>query len=267
VLLEANVSARSRRTPGGARDGGGEVAERDRIPLEDVEALIRSVDGVQRAKVTVNDWGAIEAIHVLGDQRRPAKRVIRDIESALAAQLGIMVDHRKISLAQVAALSAEGTLAPRIVYAGHRVEVDRPTGRSWLHVRLVRQDSPDTVYEGSAEGRGAGTKLRLAAVEATLQAVAQAVTEDLWLDAPRLDPIERDEGRVWVVTVVARLGQGQEQLCAGTAVERAGDEVGAIAEGTVAALAGLLERASLRAAPDPGLEEDGVAGHYVEVEP
>lgn len=44
----------------------------------------------------------MDAIHVLVSGETPAKQVVRNIESALMAQLGLRVDHRKISVAATA---------------------------------------------------------------------------------------------------------------------------------------------------------------------
>src|SRR5213079_2381920 len=41
-------------------------------------------------------------IHVLTTSDQQAKQVVRNIESALLAQLGLKIDHRKISIAQTA---------------------------------------------------------------------------------------------------------------------------------------------------------------------
>jgi hypothetical protein len=43
----------------------------------------------------------ISAIHVVSVSKRPAKQLVRDIESLLQADFGIGVDHRKISIARI----------------------------------------------------------------------------------------------------------------------------------------------------------------------
>jgi len=44
----------------------------------------------------------VSEIHVLTTSDQQAKQVVRNIESALMAQLGLKIDHRKISVAQTA---------------------------------------------------------------------------------------------------------------------------------------------------------------------
>ena len=69
------------------------------LPLQKAEELILSLTGVVSARITATESGAVDTIHVLVSGETPAKQVVRNIESALMAQLGLRVDHRKISVA------------------------------------------------------------------------------------------------------------------------------------------------------------------------
>lgn len=69
------------------------------LPLQRAEELIASLTGVVSARITATETGAVDAIHVLVTGETPAKQVVRNVESALMAQLGLRVDHRKISVA------------------------------------------------------------------------------------------------------------------------------------------------------------------------
>jgi hypothetical protein len=64
------------------------------------EVLLGSLKGVKSARVVVSPDGEITEIHVLTEPGLTPKQVVRNVESALLAQLGIKVDHRKISVAQ-----------------------------------------------------------------------------------------------------------------------------------------------------------------------
>jgi hypothetical protein len=57
---------------------------------------------VVSARISSDASGAITAIHVLVGGATAPKQMVRNIESALMAQLGLRVDHRKISVAQQA---------------------------------------------------------------------------------------------------------------------------------------------------------------------
>src|SRR5256886_6014744 len=92
----------------------GAAEEREPIPLtpppqgpdpwgvKRAENLITSLTGVLSARVVVTPLGEVSEIHVLTTNDQQAKQVVRNIESALMAQLGMKIDHRKISVAQTA---------------------------------------------------------------------------------------------------------------------------------------------------------------------
>lgn len=69
------------------------------LPLQRAEELIGSLQDVVSVRITATESGSVDAIHVLVSGDTPAKQVVRNIESALMAQLGLRVDHRKISVA------------------------------------------------------------------------------------------------------------------------------------------------------------------------
>jgi hypothetical protein len=67
-----------------------------------VEALIGQVRGVIAVRVVHDTQGQIDEIHVVGSPGRSAKQMVRDVESILYVRGGLRVDHRKISLVQIA---------------------------------------------------------------------------------------------------------------------------------------------------------------------
>lgn len=66
------------------------------------ENLLQSLEGVLSARVVVSPVGEVVEVHVLAQAGTMPKQVVRNVESALLAQLGLKVDHRKISVAQTA---------------------------------------------------------------------------------------------------------------------------------------------------------------------
>lgn len=236
-----------------ARHGELEPPPEDRIPLSDVEAVVRSVPGVERAKVVVNDWGAIESIHVVGDTSRPAKRVVRDIESALAAKVGILVDHRRISLAQVNASDAP-TFAPRLILVGYGLEVDASAGHTWVNVKLGRSDRPEVRYQGAAQTR-AGAGLGTALVQATIRALEQAVPEDVRVELGNLRSVREGEATIWLCTLVMGRRDRSEHLVVGAAVEGANRDEAVVRATLEAAVRG-TEGFQLRDPADAAFDDD-----------
>jgi hypothetical protein len=67
-----------------------------------IEQLLSQVRGVLAVRVVTDAQGQIDEIHVVGTPERGAKAMVRDIESLLYVRGGVRLDHRKISLVQMA---------------------------------------------------------------------------------------------------------------------------------------------------------------------
>lgn len=63
--------------------------------------LITSLPAVINAEFVVDKDSKIAELHVLADQSRSPKQIVRDIQSALMAQFKLEVDHKLISIAQI----------------------------------------------------------------------------------------------------------------------------------------------------------------------
>ena len=70
------------------------------LPLRRAEELISTLPGVLSVRIVPSDSGAIDEIHVLTTNEIVPKNMVRNIESALMAQLGLRINHRKVSIAQ-----------------------------------------------------------------------------------------------------------------------------------------------------------------------
>jgi len=81
------------------------------------EKLLTSLQGVLSARVVTNGQGDVIEIHVLVQAGTAPKQVVRNVESALLAHLGLKVDHRKISVAQTAAVEPIAVLEESAVQA------------------------------------------------------------------------------------------------------------------------------------------------------
>lgn len=193
--------------------------------LTQVEQLLLGISGVQSLKLVPNGHGGIDEVHVLGGTDLSAKQVVRNIESALLAEFGLQIDHRKISVAQVdepdihpqptpgeeaeeeAREAAEELEA--VTSEGMRrllldtLEIDRRAGDR-AACRVTLHDEDDS-FEGEAEGPDFSRSRLEIAARAVIRALNDATMENVVL---RLENVSRVElqGRQAVVAIV----QGQE---------------------------------------------------------
>jgi hypothetical protein len=66
-----------------------------------IERLLAALEGVVSARVVNDESGQIVEIHILSTHEFQPKQIVRNVESALTAGLGLSVDRRVISVAQM----------------------------------------------------------------------------------------------------------------------------------------------------------------------
>src|SRR3972149_6252141 len=84
----------------GGREGGSSKQMPDPWGVKRAENLLTSLQGVLSARVVVSPIGEGTEVHVLTQPGTHPKQVVRNVESALLAQLGLKGDHRRISVGQ-----------------------------------------------------------------------------------------------------------------------------------------------------------------------
>lgn len=88
------------------------------LPIRRAEELIATLQGVLSVRIVPSDTGAIDEIHVLTTDAVLPKQTVRNIESALMAQLGLRVNHRKISIATTLDTPRATDAAPALSQTG-----------------------------------------------------------------------------------------------------------------------------------------------------
>ena len=78
------------------------------LPENDAERLLSSLAGIISAHVVTDSLGRPTEIHILSAAEFHPKQVVRNVESALSAGLGITIDRRIVSVAQVRAAATNG---------------------------------------------------------------------------------------------------------------------------------------------------------------
>ncbi|NTU79228.1 MAG: hypothetical protein HGA45_07465 [Chloroflexales bacterium] len=130
------------------------------------EQLIFQVRGIQAARVVTDQNGAIDEVHVVSLPGRSAKQIVRDIESILYVRGGVRLDHRKVSLVQLAE------------------DLEQPQGARMLLLEVSRSAPQVAVTLGLRGRRARGVSVGddytdsgplVPAAQATLSAIAQLI--------------------------------------------------------------------------------------------
>lgn len=66
-----------------------------------LEQIVNKLPGVKGAKILADDGGELKEIHILADIKKPAKQLVRDIETAIYAASGVKIDRKIVSVAQI----------------------------------------------------------------------------------------------------------------------------------------------------------------------
>ena len=69
------------------------------LPISRAEELLATLPGVISVRIVAGPNGAVDEIHLLTTDEVAPKATVRNVESALMAQLGMRVSHKKISVA------------------------------------------------------------------------------------------------------------------------------------------------------------------------
>ena len=174
--------------------------------LEESLCRLTTVDAVR----VVGDRSSIAEVHVLATPGKPAKQVVRDVQSLAMASFGITIDRRIVSVVQIENEETGRSDRPAVVDI-----IERPDGaKSQVEVTLAWKNE---VYVGSATGpTGPTSRVRIVG-EATLGAVEQALGDDFALALAALETPTIGSRLVAVAQVVMVSG-GEERLLVGCAI-------------------------------------------------
>jgi hypothetical protein len=146
---------------GSATGRASSTAQADGAPdpwgVRRAENLLTSLEGILSARVVTTPLGEVSEIHILAQAGLQPKQLVRNIESALLAQLGLKVDHRKISIAQTAdvkpieALVRERILQRTVLFENLSVAPGRRQHRIAISVTLSYRDHTETAEEEASD--------------------------------------------------------------------------------------------------------------------
>jgi hypothetical protein len=213
--------------------------------LPELEDALRRIQGVKAASVVTGPDAVPTEVHVLAAPGKPAKQVVRDVQSLALARYDIDIDHRIVSVVQMGddEVRVPDTLAG-LTPGDEPVEESEPVVRPAIAAIMVRSGkgqteasvtlaAGDRLYDGRSQGP-AGPSHRASRVAiATLEAVAELLGQACEVESSTVVATGSREVALTVLTMsLPRIG---EQVLTGSAVVR-GDDADAVARSVLAAL-------------------------------
>jgi hypothetical protein len=173
------------------------------------EDIVKSLPGIETVRV-ITDGGEPSEVHVLAQPGKPAKQLVRDIQSVAQAQFHTAIDRRIISVVQIEGadlLTGNRAVVKDVSEAVSGSRISVTVELAWHDERIV----------GTSTGPAAqSTKLRMVA-EATLNALEQALDEDVAFGVSAVDITTVGSHLVAVAVIVFVVG-GSERVLTGSAI-------------------------------------------------
>jgi len=215
----------------------------------DLEDALRRIPGIRAASVVTGPDASPTEVHVLAAPGKPAKQIVRDVQSLALAQYDLDLDHRIVSVVQLDADEAP-VVDLRALSGGNlgedadTEEKDDAAPRPAIASIMVRSGGTDAeavvtlsaggmVFEGRVLGPGAASHRPRLVAQATLKALDDLLGATAEVESATIAPLGSREVAVSVLTVM--IPRAGEHVVSGSAVVR-GDEADAIARSVLDAL-------------------------------
>lgn len=203
------------------------------LDLHEVEQELCRLPDISAARIVADHTGRPTEIHVLANPGKPAKQVVRDIQSVALASFGLEIDRRIVSVVQLGAVNgAEGrgmlavTAEPipfRPMITSINAEI---TGMRTVVRVALSQGGEETA--GFAEGSIATASRHRLVASATLDALRQLDASAECLDVEGAQLVRIGAQDVAVVTIVYVIPP-TEQIVSGSAIVRQNQDADAVA--------------------------------------
>lgn len=200
----------------------------DIMDLVVIENNLEMIDSVVSCKIIASEGDQIDEIHIVSNDTRGAKQIARDIQSVLVATYNIPVDHKKISIAQI----ADNNLKK----AEHRLRLEGIShdilGTKAALKVIIR--NTNNIYENTISGMNTTRNIERMLVDVTLKTVEEACNcnDTFIFEDIRTTPVSNDKV---VIVVIMGLVDGVEQRLCGSCLIKNNYEV-AIVKATLDAV-------------------------------
>ncbi len=199
------------------------------------EAAIRRLREIEGVSVHA-DGDAIREVHVLTSSERPAKNIVRDVQTVLKTRLGISIDHRVVSVAQAQPGYGDDDVPAAAPAPIERAEAaPAPAAREPVRDERIRFESvnlfvsgPRTQAQvelrwkglpriGSASGWSARDEAHRLVAQATASAAQEFLADPLAIGVQGVDFVEVGRHRT-VVVLLSLQADRKEKVVTGSCV-------------------------------------------------
>jgi len=219
--------------------------------LPDLEESIRQIPGVRAVSVVTDAQAQPKEVHVLAAPGKPAKQIVRDVQSLAMAQFDIDLDHRIVSVVQIEDESADPTASDLLdlgdteVAAPEEVlqeieaqarpvitEIGVRSTDAEIEVEVRLQLDEDT-FVGIERGAAAASARPRLVASATISALDELLGVPAAVESAAV--VDTGTHAVALVVLTLSIPRVGAQSVAGSAVVR-GDETDAVARAVLAAV-------------------------------
>lgn len=182
------------------------------VDLNSFEDVIKRIDGVLHVKMIANESETdLAEIHVLANNHRAPKQIVRDIESSLLAAFDYRIDRKTLSIAQIET-DEPSRIIKRIRFDG--LAFKNSGNYAECSVKLIFEDEE---FESTQSGIKTASNTKKIVAEAAIKAVEKILGQGMLFDIQDVIVTEgRDVSFVSVlVNVVIR---GIEETLVGSSI-------------------------------------------------
>lgn len=207
--------------------------------LPDLEQALAKLPGVRAVSVVTDAEATPIEVHVVAAPGKPAKQLVRDVQSLALAEQGIALDHRIVSVVQLDDPVPPGQEPIRCEGSRRAVLEGVIVGtRSSGYDAAVTIVSGGNLYEGVAEGPVHGSQRYWLVARAALDAMSEPLGVPCRVEHASIAPA--GDHRVALVVLVVRVPGAGDLTVSGSAIVRV-DEPDAVARAVLDALNRRLE--------------------------
>jgi hypothetical protein len=179
------------------------------VNLREFEDRLTRLPGVEAARVVI-DGGKVTEVHLVTDLEKPAKQVVRDVQTLAQAAYGVAIDRRVVSVVQLPESDLVQGDRPVIVDVAERLD----GAHTRISVTLAWQGDSLVGEVGGAAGDTSRNRL---IAEATIAALRQALQESAAFGVSSVD-IATLGGKRLAIAQVVIVTDGAEHLMVGSAL-------------------------------------------------